>query len=528
MTAAMITGRPQRISCQAVAIVRPVAAGGETERYLRALSLVGIIPTSQWTVRPFGPRELRTTRSLASQSWSPSTLPIADSSSRWAILSPRFGMTENSSFPYGFNDGPVWAGKGLTAVVSGGATLNHNGFSLALDPVAFVTQNASFALAPNGLSGDAYSDWLNPQTIDLPQRFGAKSYGRIDPGESHIRWDNRWIAAGATTEAEVWGPAVEHPIILGNNAGGFPRIFVGTASPIDLRFVKVHGRVLWGRLDQSSFGASRGDERRHFATAAVGSMSIPGAPGLELGATRFFHVQWPSDGIGGFPWLRVFEGILKSSLSTASDPNGGNSDNQLASFFLRWAPPKGGFEIFGEYGREDHNANLRDFAKEPDHDAAYLVGFQRAWANESKRAITVLRGELLNSRISHLQQALPEAPWYIHSRIPQGHTERGQVLGSAGAYGGGAATIAIDRYSPSGRTTVRWDRLMVGEWINANGLPEAARADVLHAIGVDRMRPVGPTEFTASATLAKEFNRHFTGDAYNLNLSVSVRLVRWP
>src|SRR5258708_23873751 len=251
-------------------------------------------------------------------------------------------------------------------------------------------------------------------------------------------------------------------------------------------------------------------------------MCVAGAAGLEFGAARFFHLPWPANGLLGAQWLRVFEPVYRNSLP---NPTGSDADAQLASLFIRWAPPASGFEAYGEYGREDHNADSRDLAKEPDHDASYLVGVQRVFFNPRRQSMTVVRAELLNTRISHLQQAAQQTAWYL-SGGGKDHTERGQVLGSAGAYGGGASTFALDRYTSSGRTTIRWDRLMLGEFLNASDLPHADRADVLHAINLERMLRAGGLEVTGSATLAKEFNRHFGADAYNVNVSASVRKVR--
>jgi hypothetical protein len=203
------------------------------------------------------------------------------------------------------------------------------------------------------------------------------------------------------------------------------------------------------------------------------------------------------------------------------------NSNQLAEVFARFAPPGRGFEIYGEFGREDWVADVRDALLEPDHDAAYTVGFARAWVAADSQKITILRGEVLNSRISHLKQGKDQSPWYIHVEQANGHTERGQVLGSAGAFGGGASNVAVDRYTPAGRTTIRWDRIVRATFLPFPvELPVSSRTDVLHAIGVERARFIGRGELTATGTFVKEFNRYFASDARNVNVSVSYRLIR--
>ena len=506
-----------------------IGAGTEMERYLRALELVGKLPSGQWEVRPFGPRELSAMRLPERHPWA---RQFSDTSpaprSTWSVVSPSASLIANSGFAYGFNDGPVWAGKGITAVLTGGITARRSGFSVVLDPVAFVAQNVAFGLAATGLSGvGVYGDRFTPGAIDQPQRFGASVYRRLAPGESHFRWDGHGLAVGVATESEVWGPAYEHPIILGNNAGGFPRAFAGTSAPIDLGFMTVHGRILWGRLDESAFGPDIGNERRHFATGATATIGVKGFPGLELGGARFFHTTWPQNGLNHAPWFRVFQEFIRSDLAQNSGNSfGTNPDNQLASVFMRWAPPGAGIEVYGEYGREDRNSEWRDFFQEPDHDGAYLLGIARAWTNTADDRVTVVRAEILNSRISHLQQSRGQVPWYVHGVPSNGHTEGGQVLASVGGHGGGAFSAAVDRYSASGRTTIRLDRVVWATPLTAQGLPIAQHVDVTQAIGVERARYVRRGEVTVAATFVKEFNRYFSSDAVNANVAVSFRVLR--
>src|SRR4029078_80406 len=86
------------------------------DHYLRYLQTIGKVPLSPWSSRPFSQREL-------------STLLPKDSLHPWAerfdktawgnggvsfgFIQPATSLRFNSAFPYGSNDGPVWAGRGL-------------------------------------------------------------------------------------------------------------------------------------------------------------------------------------------------------------------------------------------------------------------------------------------------------------------------------------------------------------------------------------------------------------------------------
>src|SRR5205823_3021785 len=60
---------PAAVLAQTLRLTVPVGAGSELERYFRAVSLVGGIPASQWTLRPFGPRELDKFQARSPHPW---------------------------------------------------------------------------------------------------------------------------------------------------------------------------------------------------------------------------------------------------------------------------------------------------------------------------------------------------------------------------------------------------------------------------------------------------------------------------
>lgn len=502
-------------------------ANGEWERYARALQLVGRVPLRPWSIRAFGPRELAALQpSDTSHPWARRLPPVQPRGRAYVgVVPPGAHLVYNSAYPFGYNDEAVWAGRGVTAALTGGVVAGAGPLSITVAPTWFVAQNEAFALMPNGLDGSAsFRDARWGHAIDRPQRFGDGRYSRLEWGQSSVRVDVLGVAAGISTANQFWGPAAEHPIILGNNAAGFAHLFAGTSKPADVWMGQVHGRLVWGRLEQSEYSAADDSGAVRFAPGLVGTFTPRGLPGLELGAARFFHVRWPSNGLTVAALLKPLEGVLKQDLATATNESGDNpGDNQLASVFARWVFPRAGLEVYGEYGREDHNQDGRDLALQPDHDAAYLLGVQRAWSRASH--ILVGRAEVLNSRFSHLQQVRGQAPLYVHSRLRQGHTHRGQVLGSTGGLGGGAAVLAADLYHPGGRWSVSWSRVMRGEFRQGGegNLPDPDRADVIHALSAETLLFRPGMELLTGVTAVQNFNRDHSGDAFNLNLRLGAR-----
>jgi hypothetical protein len=325
------------------------------------------------------------------------------------------------------------------------------------------------------------------------------------------------VFAEMSSANQWWGPAIEEPLILGNNAAGFPHVTLGTAYPINLWIGYLHGRVMWGRLSQTPYSPELVDSVR-LASGAVGVFVPRGVPGLEIGVARFFHSAWPPEGLAHAKFGLPFEGILKQGFETPTNPNGEDENNQLASIFARWAFAPVGFEVYGEYARDDHNKDLRDFFQEPDHIAGYSLGAQRVW-RPGDSTLAVGRFEILNTRISHLVQARPEAPFYIHGLLTQGHTQLGQVLGAPGGLGGGAATLAFDAYAPSGRWSLSWTRLIRAT--QSTG-PDRKR-DVLHALEVERRQEFWRLTYIGTAAAVMDLNRNFDSDQFNLFLRAAVR-----
>lgn len=498
--------------------------GSERERILRILQVTGDVPLYPWSTRPLSPREqdlleptTRRGRALLPRQ------PTARSFGRLhlAALPVQLNTIYNSAFPFGNNDGPIWAGRGLTAAVSGGFAGRTGPLSFQLQPIYFEAQNASFPLRPNGDPANPLGDPFAPYEIDQPQRFGNSAYGRYDWGESNVRLDAGPVFAELSSASQWWGPAIDNPLILGDNAGGFPHVALGSATPWNVGLGTVHGRVVYGRLNESAYSPKVNDGAVRFMSGVVGSFRPRGLPGLEVGAARFFHSPWPSGGLSRAPWSQPFEGLLKQSLESSSNPTGDNSDdNQLASVFMRAVLPVAAVELYAEYGREDHNVDARDLWQEPDHDAAYTIGFQRAWLRAAN-TIAIFRGEVVNARVSALEQGRAQTRWYQHSSLTQGHTLAGQVLGSPAAFGGGGAELGCDLVQAKRRWTIQWNRTMRGEFLT--DLSEPLRADVQHSGTIEYADQHHRIGLTSALSGVWELNRVANRTLFNLNLRLGAQ-----
>lgn len=516
--AALLLAGPLTAAAQATRSgvgLNEVFADSELEDYLRYLQIGGSVPLYPWTVRSFSPREVdRILPTTADHIWSAHYPLVADTTAgfRWNVVPPRARVIYNTGFPYGHNDGAVWAGRGITTAIEGGVSARYGPLSAVIAPLVFTSQNASFEE-----SGVVWSG------IDRPERFGDGAYSRVDPGQSTIRIDLPIITAGVSTANEHWGPVGDLPLILGSNAPGFLHGFLGTSEPLDLWAVKVHGRMVWGRLTASPWAATPADSSHHLMSALVLSLTPRGVPGLEIGATRVFNTPWPGSGLSWDELTRPLEGLLKKSVEVTGGTRDDKRDDQLISVFARWVAPKSGFEVYGEYAREDYNYNQRDFIVELDHTRGYSVGARKQWQRED--GFLGLRAELLETRGSNLSRVRWQGFFYTHTNRV-GHTNRGQILGSEAGLGGQGSIVALDRYSSQGRWTVSWERML--RQTRENFVDRAVEydgdaMDVQHAVRVERLLFGKRFDIAPALVGVYELNRNFGGDAFNLGAEVQVR-----
>jgi hypothetical protein len=445
--------------------------GSDLERYIRSLSIAGVLRPLPWGGRPYGADDLRELfRDSAAMRDHPWRQPIDAALARGADVGLTLTVSGNSGFPWGANDGPMWQGRGLTAAVGAAATFRWGPLTAVAAPVAFVAQNAPFDLIP--VAGNSpFRDSQFSTAVDRPQRMGDTRYARLDPGESSVRLRLGPGVLGISSGSLGWGVGESFAAIFGPNAGGFPHLFVGTSGRgVPLPWLgRLSTRYVIGVLDQTRWSPVEGSDSYvsdvEVGTRRVGSgitMSfMPSAlPGLELGASRFYHTPFTAPATRWNSWSKPFEGVFKFSRPDIGSPGdvGSLIDNQLASFFARWAFPRHGVEASVEMFREDHNLDVRDFAQQPENNGAYF-GALRAVTQRSATRHTLVTLEFFDGDVSPIAQVRSQGSLYAHMPLRQGHTQRGQLLGAPVGVGAVAGSrVAFERFQPGGSTRLALQR----------------------------------------------------------------------
>ena len=499
-----------------------VTVGGEGERYVRALQVAGDVALYPMTVQDLLRSEEEKLRPLAPHPWS-SRFSSSETHSIFTFLRPQVEGAVNSAFPFQEAVGPAWMGRGATTVLQGGVSVDASHFHLQFAPVAFVAQNANFELANNGLTGlSQYADSRFPRNIDHPQRYGDTPYSRLDLGTSTLSLDAKGIAIGASNAPQRWGPARDYPLVLGPEAGGFPHLFLGSATPIHLHFVRVQTRLIAGWLTQTPYSSAAPGFTNRFSSALVASVSPSGVPGLEFGGVRFFTTNQPGS-LSGV--MRVFSGLYPQHRATTINiPD----ENQIVSVFSRWALPSVGFELYGEWYREDYPGDVRRMLEKPDDLSDFTLGFQHILAH-SPGHLRAFHAEFTNGEVSPQERGqrgflTPYAP-YIHGEVAQGHTEYGRVLGNETTFGGAGWRIGFDDFTPAGRRTIAIERALRGDYLSGGLPPGDVRPDVLYGVRFEVMRFAGQRDYGFVLVPAYDLNRNVRpgNDVFNLHASITVR-----
>lgn len=420
----------------------------------------------------------------------------------------------NTGYPIDRNNGSLWGGLGLNTLLSGGAAVRFGPyFSAQIAPDLTYQQNRGYPLrTPPPAADYPFANGLYGQ-IDLPQRFGEDAYWSLAPGASWARVDAGHVGLGISTENLWWGPGLRESITLSSSAGGFPHVFIGIPRPVDIGIGRLGLEMFWGQLRESEFFDTIPSNDLRLLTG-FGVTLAPGA-GLTLGFVRLYTFPWEISASRLFPF---FEAPLKSRLSTPDNPQGNEPfDDQRLSVFFQWVLPASGFEVYGEYGREDHAWDFEDLVQEFDHSAAFLIGLQKVHPLSASRWLRI-HGEWTN-----LQQTRDHRPgvrgtntFYVHR--PQGHTYRGQILGAGIGPGAEAQYLGIDLLSREGS----WGGF--AERVRRNEMSAAAIAarsvwppqhDVELTIGGRGFRQIGRWSIAGQLGYSYRYNRDFVADESN-------------
>lgn len=350
-----------------------------------------------------------------------------------AVLPATAIMEYNSAYARPGLDGLRWAGRGVSAAVTAGAGGRWKWFSAVLAPVASYQQNTAFRIEPVvSAELSPFGSYYHSGLIDMPQRFGDQPFWWYSLGQSFVRADAFGAAIGFSTENLRWGPAQRNPLLMGAGAPGFPHVFLGTSEPVDVRIGRLEIEAIWGRVSESEYFDFAPDNDRPFFGGLVVAFS-PAGSGLTLGVARSY-MQHVSDDFS----------ILDQFVAPYRRISKNEADNELLSAFMHWVLPTAGFEVYGEYARDDAWENVRDLTLEPDHSRAITGGLHKVFERANGDRLRVMAEASTLGSSSTFLSGRGKVHFYTHAEIRQGYTNRGRLLGAPIGVGSDAQYLGVD------------------------------------------------------------------------------------
>jgi hypothetical protein len=488
---------------------------------VRVGELLGAVPVSPTLLRRGGVRPVALCEGGSPLPWSLARRPPATGPEAFT-LPVKLESIVNTGYPFGGNDGLLWAGRGVSSELSLGAGFRLGAVTAVIAPELAWQQNDSFQFRTSGLPGDAqWADPFYPTAIDLPRRFGAGPFTKVGPGQSFVRFELGGFAAAFSTENLWSGPGIRNSIALSSTAPGFPHVYVGTSRPLNTWIGRVEAASTWGRLERTRYAG--GSTAPALFTALVLGWEPRFAPGLSLGLTRAFLQPWEGRSFGDyFPYIQSF---FKEDLETQPGglPGDNPDDNQLASVFARWAFPPVGFEVYVEWAREDHSMSFKGFLQEPEYSSAVLFGFQKVH-RAGRRVVRVMgEGTFLQETRAPFNWAAPV--YYLHGGGLD-YTHQGQLLGAWIGPGSDSQTLAVDVFGARGRLGAFAERIRRQVKWYIDHEPELnAQVDLELLGGLRGVWFLRGAELGWEASVGYRYHPDFTErDAANWRLGVHVAL----
>jgi hypothetical protein len=466
-------------SSQLLAVIFCLFSAAQTEAQGRAVSLPRLAAEGAVTVSGDSVDQLRIAELIGTASGEGlmlrSTSSLTDArrqgkpARRFTIVFPQLTYVNNSSLPFGQNDGGLWAGVGGNLRALAGLTVRVGPIRLVAIPELAYSSNGElsinpadpkFLYQPNLLLGrQHFSSPFNqfPYSIDMPWRFGEKSYSKVYPGQSSLTVTAGPVEAGVATENEWWGPAIRNPIVMSDNAAGFPHALIRTSHPVNTIIGRFDARWIVGSLKESGFFNRNPDDNTRALSGLAFAWKRNEKSGLTLGFTR--TVFSPVSGTGDVlsHWFDALKNVGHPDALGYEDKRMEPGSDQLTSLFARWALPVYGLESYVEWGRADFPVSFRDLIEQPEHSRAYTVGIQWARALGTDSRVRV-QGETTNEEQSTTYRFRPIGSYYTSRAVIQGYTNYGQVIGSGIGPGSSSQWFAIDYYKRSWQAGITFGR----------------------------------------------------------------------
>jgi hypothetical protein len=446
---------------------------------------------------------------------------------RWHVhaVRPELLIVWNSAIPFSANDGPLWAGRGLSSSVTGGvaATYAAPSFTIraVLAPTVTYAQNLAFEIQPGGEPGRSVysSPWhVGRASADLPLRFGNQPLRSVDLGQSSLMLDRGPVAFGISSTSEWWGPGIRNALVMSDNAAGIPRVFVATARPYETWLGAVEAELIVGTLTKSLFFDSVSTTDYRALSGFRATVRPRWIRTLSVGVARVVYAP-ASDAMGFLEQpirALTYWRSMNNERDTLPDGRSAQKADQILALVARWIFPESGVEVYGEWARMAVPRSLSDVVTTPGNTRASTAGLQWVVRTPSPGRRVRLQAEVSNLEQTVYDASRPPPDFYAGRAAPEGYTQRGQVIGAAIGPGGSSQWLAGDVLLPTSHVglfvgRIRWEN----DAFYRQPFTSFLRHDVSVFTGVRGGTRLPSADISAQITITHRYNYLFQNGAAN-------------
>ena len=372
-------------------------------------------------------------------------------SDRIQIVNPQLSTFYNSKYNYGYNDGPIWKGKGLTSTLFTGFQGKFGNLYFTVAPYLLFSQNSDFQLANTQIDNkNKYNYQFNIiGDLDFVQRYGDASFTQFYPGQTELRFKTNSINIGFSTANYTIGPSVVFPLLMSNQGLGIPRFEIGTNDFIELsvnakKIGSLDANITYGLLEESSYFDNKSNNNQRYFTSLSLHYMIPSYKTLILGINRVFYTQMKN-----FQTKDLFRtvGYYTNTDLIPDSTNGFSNDlsDQIISFDLDWIIDEADLRLYVEFARNDFFGSSRDLFVDLEHSRAYNLGIEKNFNNKSGNLLINYEFTNLSRAQSFHYRLAPTM--YLHYIANQGYTHQGQLLGAGIGPGSNSHHFSIAQIS---------------------------------------------------------------------------------
>ena len=122
--------------------------------------------------------------------------------------------------------------------------------------------------------------------------------------------------------------------------------------------------------------------------------------------------------------------------------------------------PEAHAEVYFQFGKTDHNKNLRDIMLEPESSRAYIIGFRKLVPLRNDDEYIQVGVEVTQMEGGATKTVRNNGTWYTHSQVWDGYTNNGQVLGAGIGPGSNLQSLEVSWIKDLKKIGLQLERLV--------------------------------------------------------------------